>query len=94
VAVAHSRSFTEDVTGQQLEAIKDRLKAGAYRKDAQAKAWAGYVIGEVLGLGSSKETMVGHDRHRITRMLDTWLKDGLLEVYEEKVNREMKEFVA
>jgi hypothetical protein len=38
--------------------------------------------------------MVGHDRQRITRMLDTWLKDGLLEVYEEKVNREMKEFVA
>jgi len=87
-------SFVEEVTGQQLQAIKDRLKAGAYRKDAQAKAWAGYVVGEVLGLGSSKEAMSDHDKRRVTRMLDTWMKDGQLEVYEQKVNREFKEFVA
>jgi AAA domain len=87
-------SFTEAVTGQQLQAIKDRLKAGAYRKDAQAKAWAGYEVGEVLGLGSSKEAMSDHDKRRVTRMLDTWMKDGQLEVYEQKVNREFKEFVA
>jgi hypothetical protein len=41
-------SFVEEVTGEQLQAIKDRLKAGAYRKDAQANAWAGFAIGEVL----------------------------------------------
>ncbi|MGZ4963583.1 MAG: hypothetical protein ACXWC8_13600, partial [Limisphaerales bacterium] len=87
-------SFVEEVTGQQLQAIKDRLKAGAYRKDSQAKAWAGYVVGEVLGLGSTKEAMEGHDRQRIARMLDTWVKDRQLEVYEQKVNREFKEFVA
>jgi hypothetical protein len=87
-------SFTEDVTDDQLKAIKDRLKDGAYRKDAQAKAWAGYVVGGVLGLGSSKETMESHDRQRIARMLDTWLKDGQLRVYEQNVNRISKEFVA
>jgi hypothetical protein len=47
-------SFVEEITGQQLQAIKDRLKAGAYRKDAQATAWAGYVVGDVLGLASTK----------------------------------------
>jgi hypothetical protein len=83
-------SFTEGVTGDQLQTIKDRLKAGAYRKDAQATAWAGYLVGEVLGLGSSKEAMDGHDRQRITRMLESWLKAGHLKVYEDKVNRDPK----
>jgi hypothetical protein len=87
-------SFVEEVTGEQLQSIKDRLKAGAYRKDAQAGAWAGYVVGDVLGLGATKEAMEGHDRQRIARMLDTWIKDGQLQVYEEKVNRVAKEFVA
>lgn len=86
-------SFVEEVTGEQLETIKDRLKDGAYRKDAQARAWAGYAVGEVLGLGSAKETMEGHDRQRITRMLDTWIKDGHLRVYQEEVNRVPKDFV-
>jgi AAA domain/Bifunctional DNA primase/polymerase, N-terminal len=83
-------SFTAGVTGEQLRTIKDRLKAGAYRKDPQAKAWAGYLVGEVLGLGLSKEAMEGHDRQRIIRMLDSWLKAGHLKVYEEKVNRDPK----
>ena len=87
-------SFVEEVTGQQLQTIQERLKAGAYRKHSQAKAWAGYVVGDVLGLGSAKETMGDHDKRRITRMLDAWLKDKKLEVYEQKVNREFKEFVA
>ncbi|SHN71595.1 AAA family ATPase [Bradyrhizobium erythrophlei] len=87
-------SFVEGVTSQQLLSIQDRLKAGAYRKDPQAKAWAGYVVGEVLGLGSTKEVMTGHDKQRVRRMLDTWLKDKQLEVYEQKVNREFKEFIA
>jgi hypothetical protein len=86
-------SFVEEVTGRQLQAIKDRLTAGAYRKDAQAKAWAGYVVGDVLGLGSSKEAMDGHDRQRISRMLDAWIKDGQLRVHEQMVNRVAKEFV-
>jgi hypothetical protein len=86
-------SFVEEVTGEQLQAIKDRLKAGAYRKDAQAKAWVGYTVGDVLGLGSSKEAMDGHDRQRVTRMLDAWIKDGQLRVYEQDVNRIPKEFV-
>jgi len=86
-------SFVEEVTGGQLKAIKDKIAAGVYRKDAQARAWAGYAVGEVLGLGSSEETMDGHDSRRIARMIDAWLKDGQLRVYKEKVNRVDKEFV-
>jgi len=42
---------------------------------------------------SSKEAMVGHDRQRIARMLDTWIKDRRLQGCEKMVNRAPKEFV-
>jgi hypothetical protein len=74
-------SFTEDVTGQQLQAIKNGLTLGEHRKDPQAKAWAGFVVGNILGLGSSKEAMSGTDRQRIVRMLDMWVEAGELEIY-------------
>jgi hypothetical protein len=86
-------SFTDGVSGEQLQAIKERLKSGAYRKDAQANAWVGFVVGDVLGLGSFKETMDGHDKQRIARMLDAWIKDGQLRIYEELVNGVAKQFV-
>jgi hypothetical protein len=86
-------SFTEDVTGEQLQAIKNWLKIGQHRKDAQCKDWAGYAVGKVLNLGTSKDTMEDHDRHRIKRMLDTWLKDGILKEYTEKVDRTYRPFL-
>lgn len=81
-------SFTEEVTGQQLQAILNLLKLGEHRKDAQAKAWAGFIVGDVLGLGSTKETMGGADRQRIARMLDMWIEAGELEVYTAKIDRQ------
>jgi hypothetical protein len=86
-------SFTEDVTGEQLQAIKNRLIIGEHRKDAQSKDWAGYVVGDVLGLGSSKDTMKSHDRRRITRMLDMWIEGGELEVYTATVDRHKRQFL-
>jgi AAA domain len=50
-------SFTEGVTDEQLQAIKNLLKLGEHRKDNQATDWAGYKVGEVLGVGSSKDTI-------------------------------------
>jgi hypothetical protein len=38
--------------------------------------------------------MQGHHKQRIKRMLDAWVNDRQLEVYEQKVNREFKEFIA
>jgi hypothetical protein len=86
-------SFTEDVTAEQLQAIKNRLIIGEHRKDAQSKDWAGYVVGDVLGLGSSKDTMKSHDRRRITRMLDMWIEGGELEVYTATVDRHKRQFL-
>jgi AAA domain len=81
-------SFTEEVTADQLRAIKNRLMLGEHRKDAQAKAWAGFVVGDILALGSTKETMGGSDRQRIARMLDMWIEAGELEVYTAKIDRQ------
>jgi hypothetical protein len=77
-------SFTEDVTADQLQAIKNLLKIGEHRKDNQAADWAGYAVGKVLGLGASKAAMKPHDRKRITLMLNTWVTEGHLK--EIKVN--------
>jgi hypothetical protein len=86
-------SFTEDVTGEQLQVIKNRLMLGSHRKDAQAKDWAGYIVGEVLGLGSSRDSMKTHDRQRIARMLDIWVKGGELEVYTATIDRQKRQFL-
>jgi hypothetical protein len=86
-------SFTEGVTDEQLQAIKNLLKIGEHRKDNQASDWAGYKVGQVLGLGSSKGAMQTHDRKRVTRMLDTWLESGELEVYRATVDRQKRQFL-
>jgi AAA domain len=80
-------SFTEDVTGEELQAIKNWLKIGEHRKDVQCDDWAGYVVGKVLDLGTSKGTMKSHDRQRIKRMLDTWVTEGHLKEYMVKFDR-------
>lgn len=86
-------SFTEDVTADQLQAILNRLKIGEHRKDNQSKDWAGYIVGEILDLGSSKDTMKSTDRQRITRMLDMWIEDGELEVYTATAGRQKRQFL-
>jgi AAA domain len=86
-------SFTEDVTGDQLQAIKNLLKLGEHRKDNQSAEWAGYAVGKVLGLGTSKADMKKDDKRRITRMLDTWVIEGHLEEYTAKVDRHSRLFL-
>jgi hypothetical protein len=86
-------SFTEDVTADQLQAIKNGLLIGSHRKDVQSKDWAGYVVGEALGLGSSKDTVKSHDRQRITRMLDMSVDGGELEIYTATVDRQKRQFL-
>ncbi len=70
-------SFTEDVTGEQLQAIKNRLKIGMHRESEQAKEWAGYVVAEVLGIDMDNKA----EKARVVKMLKTWIKEGHLEVY-------------
>jgi hypothetical protein len=86
-------SFVEEVTDEQLLAIKNWLKIGEHRKDPQANDWAGYAVGKALDLGASKETMETHDRQRIKRMLDTWVKDGVLKERTSKVDGHQRTFL-
>jgi hypothetical protein len=86
-------SFVDDITGEQLQAIKNWLKIGEHRKDVQANNWAGYAVGKTLDLGTSKETMESHDRQRIKRMLDTWTKEGILKEYTAKVDGHQRTFL-
>ena len=51
------------------------MKSNAFRVGTPAAQNTGYTVGELLGLGSTKEVMEGHDRQRITGMSDTWVKD-------------------
>jgi hypothetical protein len=77
-------SLTEGVTDEQLQAILNLLKVGIHRKNIQATDWAGYVVGKVLGLGASKETIEDNDKRRIKLMLDAWIKQGVLDEYADK----------
>jgi hypothetical protein len=86
-------SFTEGVTEGQLEAIKNLLKVGEHRKDNQSTDRAGYAVGKVLDLGTSKDTMGTDDKRRITRMLDTWLTEGHLKEFTTKVDGHKKAFL-
>jgi len=87
-------SFVEGVSHDQMKAIKNRLLIGAHRKDVQADEWAGYVVGDVLGLGGDKKTMKSGDKQRITKMLEIWIGDGVLQAYKAKVeNRTTKDFI-
>lgn len=87
-------ALVDEITPEQLQKIKDRLSDGMSRKDAQAAAWAGFVVADALGLGASKETLQDADRRRMKRLLDELLSAGHLKVCERKVNRETKEFLA
>jgi hypothetical protein len=83
----------EEVTGDQLKAITNLLKIGEHRKDVQANNWAGYAVGKVLDLGTSKDTMENPDRQRIKRMLDAWVKEGVLKECTAKVNDHQRTFL-
>jgi hypothetical protein len=86
-------SFTENVTGDQLQAIKNWLKIGEHRKDNQSTDWAGYIVGKVLDLGTSKDTMKTDDKRRITRMLEAWVTEGHLKEFTTKVDSHRKAFL-
>jgi hypothetical protein len=53
--------------------INNEIKCISGRHTAAQNA--GDAAGEVLGLGSTKQVMEGHDRQRITGTSDTWVKD-------------------
>lgn len=69
-----------NITPQHLLQVQCRISEGEWRKDYQAKAWAGHAVADVLGLNAADKA----DRARIRKLLDTWIREGALVVTERK----------
>jgi AAA domain len=65
------------VPNAALMEIAKRLDAAEHGENSQSTDWAGYVVGEVLGLDAEKGSK---DRPKITAMLKTWIREGSLKV--------------
>jgi len=62
------------LTSTDLQRVQDRIAAGEYRANPQAKDWAGYAVAEVLRLDIA--TKAG--KHKVKLLLDTWVRIGAL----------------
>jgi hypothetical protein len=66
----------DGVSLDHLRAVQDLLAAGLYRKDAQAKPWAGEAVAQVIGLDLKRPA----DTARAKALLRTWTGNGALRV--------------
>jgi hypothetical protein len=79
-------NVSDDDTARALAA----LKGGEWRKDSQAKAWAGKAIAATLGWDSDDQ----QDKDAIKKLIAMWLKDGTIKVVIHKDSKRMpREFV-
>ena len=84
------KSFVEDVTADQLKAIKNLLILGEHRESDQAKEWAGLVVAEVLEIDLDNKA----EKARVVKMLKAWIKEGQLEVYKKNDEyRKLRDFI-
>jgi Bifunctional DNA primase/polymerase, N-terminal/AAA domain len=68
-------AMLDAVAPEALELIKVRLNSGSYRfanQSRQAEPWGGEVVASVLSMD------VDADKKRINRLIEAWLKDGIL----------------
>lgn len=73
-------SAFDGVTAADLYAVQRRIADGQWRKDVQAKDWAGNAVAEVLDLDGSDKAV----RARINRLLSVWIENGALIVTDGK----------
>ncbi|MCW6529725.1 helicase RepA family protein [Sphingomonas sp. MMSM20] len=66
----------DGVDVSHLRAVQERLSAGEYRKDVQARSWAGEAVAEVLKLNLTKKV----DKARASSLLRTWEANGAIVV--------------
>jgi hypothetical protein len=84
------KSFVEDVTADQLPAIKNRFYLGEHRESAQSKDWAGNVVAEILGIDLSDKA----EKARVVKMIEAWIKEGHMEIYKKNdENRRPRDFI-
>ena len=67
-----------DVTVEDLEAVKSRLKDGEYRLDVRAKNWFGHVVADVLDLATSEAAV----KSKIKQLMAVWISNNEFEIYE------------
>lgn len=70
----------ENITPDDLRAVRNAIAGKGYRKDVQAKNWAGRAIAEVLGLDADDKA----EKNKIKALIKTWIKTGVLIVSEGK----------
>jgi phage/plasmid primase-like uncharacterized protein len=80
----------DGITTQHLIRAQQAIGSGKWRENSQAKAWAGHAIAPVLDLDPDDK----RDRKRLTTILKTWVREGVLAVVlDEDEKRMEKEFV-
>jgi AAA domain len=80
----------DGVTGSDLREVQATIAGGRWRKDSQAKDWAGHAIAAVLKLNVSNKA----HRAKIVALLKTWIADGKFVVVEGlDAKRERRSFI-
>ncbi|MGC2050089.1 MAG: recombinase RecA, partial [Methylovirgula sp.] len=59
-----------------LQAVQEKIAAGEWAQSVLAGNWAGYGVGEVLGIDPDDEG----GRERLKTLLRSWIKSGALSV--------------
>jgi AAA domain len=78
------------VTGADFDRAAAAIKAGAWRKDIQAKAWVGKPIAQALELSLDNKA----DRAKIGQLIKFWLGNGsLIEIDAEDSSRQVRRFI-
>ncbi len=79
-----------DVTVEDLEAVKAKLKGGECRLDMRAKNWFGHVVADVLELDTSEPAV----KSKIKQLMAVWISNNEFEIYEmADKSRRKKSFV-
>ncbi len=80
----------DGVTLNHLKQFQRAIGEGKWRKDTQAKAWAGIALAPILEADPKNKA----DKARMRRIIDKWVSEGVLEVVLDLDEKRMeKEFI-
>jgi phage/plasmid primase-like uncharacterized protein len=83
-------SAFEGISTSHLLRVQCGISEGKWRENSQAKAWAGNVVANVVGLDLDDKK----DKARVKKLLGAWIKEGVLEVVNDlDEHREEKTFI-
>jgi hypothetical protein len=78
VAAWAPRDVVGSVTEEHMHAVRAKVAAGSYRRDARAKAWVGTVVAEAVGLDAEGQ------RAQVEQIIKAWIKAGVLKETERR----------